>query len=189
MFQNDFQKWTSKFWVIRSNSAPLSSGSIAYLPEVKKELAATPAEGEEALHSKMSSVFVPNNLQTKLRYGKKKIELQKEETIQQKHLGHINNIRGTSKWESKTRNNKKEKKSGREENTALKTQQTSEEWQLTTVNYILAAIKMCLLPHAVTAEWLKRNISAGVHPSHCTSSQGWEAERKATQAATQFQSN
>lgn len=48
MFQNVFQKWTSKFWVIRSNSAPLSSGSMAYLPEVKKELAATPAEGAEA---------------------------------------------------------------------------------------------------------------------------------------------
>lgn len=61
MFQNVFQKWTSKFWVIRSNSAPLSSGSMAYLPEVKKELAATPAgvAGEGALHSKMSSVFAP----------------------------------------------------------------------------------------------------------------------------------
>lgn len=46
-FQNVFQKWTSRFWVMRSNSAPLNSGSMAYFPEVKKELAATPAEGEE----------------------------------------------------------------------------------------------------------------------------------------------
>lgn len=44
MFQNVFQKWTSRFWVMRSNSVPLSSGSMAYFPEVKKELAATPAE-------------------------------------------------------------------------------------------------------------------------------------------------
>lgn len=44
MFQNVFQKWTSRFWVIRSNSIPLNSGSMAYFPEVKKELAATPAE-------------------------------------------------------------------------------------------------------------------------------------------------
>lgn len=28
--------------MIRSNSAPLNSGSMAYFPEVKKELAATP---------------------------------------------------------------------------------------------------------------------------------------------------
>uniref|UniRef100_A0A8C9V913 Uncharacterized protein n=1 Tax=Scleropages formosus TaxID=113540 RepID=A0A8C9V913_SCLFO len=42
MFQNDFQKCTSRFCVMRSNSDPLSSGSIAYFPEVKKELAATP---------------------------------------------------------------------------------------------------------------------------------------------------
>lgn len=46
MFQNVFQKWTSRFWVRRSNSVPLNSGSMAYFPEVKKELAATPAEGE-----------------------------------------------------------------------------------------------------------------------------------------------
>lgn len=45
MFQKVFQKWTSKFWVMRSNSAPLNSGSMAYFPEVKKELAATPGEG------------------------------------------------------------------------------------------------------------------------------------------------
>lgn len=44
MFQNAFQKWTSRFWVRRSNSVPLNSGSMAYFPEVKKELAATPAE-------------------------------------------------------------------------------------------------------------------------------------------------
>uniref|UniRef100_A0A3Q3EG78 Uncharacterized protein n=1 Tax=Labrus bergylta TaxID=56723 RepID=A0A3Q3EG78_9LABR len=42
MFQKLFQKWTSRFWVMRSNSAPLSSGSMAYFPELKKELAATP---------------------------------------------------------------------------------------------------------------------------------------------------
>lgn len=44
MFQNVFQKWTSRFWVRRSNSVPRNSGSMAYFPEVKKELAATPAE-------------------------------------------------------------------------------------------------------------------------------------------------
>lgn len=44
MFQNVFQKWTSRFWVRRSNSVPLSSGSMAYFPEVNKELAATPEE-------------------------------------------------------------------------------------------------------------------------------------------------
>lgn len=32
---------------MRSNSVPLSSGSMAYFPEVKKELAATPAENRE----------------------------------------------------------------------------------------------------------------------------------------------
>uniref|UniRef100_A0A667ZT52 Uncharacterized protein n=1 Tax=Myripristis murdjan TaxID=586833 RepID=A0A667ZT52_9TELE len=37
IFQKVFQKWTSRFWVMRSNSAPLSSGSMAYLPEVKKD--------------------------------------------------------------------------------------------------------------------------------------------------------
>uniref|UniRef100_A0A673CNS4 Uncharacterized protein n=1 Tax=Sphaeramia orbicularis TaxID=375764 RepID=A0A673CNS4_9TELE len=45
MFQKAFQKWTSRFWVMRSNSAPLNSGSMAYFPEVKKELAATPMQG------------------------------------------------------------------------------------------------------------------------------------------------
>lgn len=45
MFQKLFQKWTSRFWVMRSNSAPLNSGSMAYFPEVKKELAATPGRG------------------------------------------------------------------------------------------------------------------------------------------------
>lgn len=74
MFQNVFQKWTSKFWVIRSNSAPLSSGSMAYLPEVKKELAATPAEGEEALHRKNKSlVFAQNIHRQNEDKGKKKI--------------------------------------------------------------------------------------------------------------------
>uniref|UniRef100_A0A3B3QBE3 Uncharacterized protein n=1 Tax=Paramormyrops kingsleyae TaxID=1676925 RepID=A0A3B3QBE3_9TELE len=47
MFQKDFQKCTSRFCVIRSNSAPRSSGSMAYFPEVKKELAATPAQNQE----------------------------------------------------------------------------------------------------------------------------------------------
>lgn len=74
MFQNVFQKWTSKFWVIRSNSAPLSSGSMAYLPEVKKELAATPAEGEEALHRKNKSLVFAQNIHRKNEdKGEKKI--------------------------------------------------------------------------------------------------------------------
>uniref|UniRef100_A0A3Q4HS83 Uncharacterized protein n=1 Tax=Neolamprologus brichardi TaxID=32507 RepID=A0A3Q4HS83_NEOBR len=47
MFQNVFQKWTSRFWVMRSNSVPLNSGSMAYFPEVKKELAATPEKSRE----------------------------------------------------------------------------------------------------------------------------------------------
>uniref|UniRef100_A0A3Q1GFY3 Uncharacterized protein n=1 Tax=Acanthochromis polyacanthus TaxID=80966 RepID=A0A3Q1GFY3_9TELE len=41
-FQKVFQKWTSKFWVMRSYSAPLNSGSMAYFPELNRELAATP---------------------------------------------------------------------------------------------------------------------------------------------------
>lgn len=32
---------------MRSNAAPLNSGSMAYFPEVKKELAATPGERGE----------------------------------------------------------------------------------------------------------------------------------------------
>lgn len=71
MFQNVFQKWTSKFWVIRSNSAPLSSGSMAYLPEVKNELAATPAMGEEALHSKMNPVLLQIIFTYKIKIGAK----------------------------------------------------------------------------------------------------------------------
>lgn len=47
MFQKVFQKWTSRFWVMRSNSAPLNSGSMAYFPELKKELAATPGKGRK----------------------------------------------------------------------------------------------------------------------------------------------
>lgn len=47
MFQKDFQKWTSRFCVIRSYSEPRNSGSMAYFPEVKKELAATPARERE----------------------------------------------------------------------------------------------------------------------------------------------
>lgn len=38
---------------MRSNSAPLSSGSMAYFPEVKKELAATPVEGRKG-HTSLS---------------------------------------------------------------------------------------------------------------------------------------
>lgn len=52
--------------MIRSNSAPLSSGSMAYLPEVKNELAATPATVEEALKQKNESRVAANNFsQTK----------------------------------------------------------------------------------------------------------------------------
>uniref|UniRef100_A0A665WFI1 Uncharacterized protein n=1 Tax=Echeneis naucrates TaxID=173247 RepID=A0A665WFI1_ECHNA len=42
------------FWVMRSNSAPLNSGSIAYFPDVKKELAATPEEGRKDDKMKMA---------------------------------------------------------------------------------------------------------------------------------------
>lgn len=42
MFQNVFQKCISRFWVMRSNSAPLSSGSTTYFPEVMTESAALP---------------------------------------------------------------------------------------------------------------------------------------------------
>ena len=47
MFQKDFQKFTSRFWVMRSYSEPRSSGSMAYFPEVKNELAATPERERE----------------------------------------------------------------------------------------------------------------------------------------------
>lgn len=42
MFQKFFQKCISRFWVMRSNSAPLSSGSTTYFPEVMTESAALP---------------------------------------------------------------------------------------------------------------------------------------------------
>lgn len=42
MFQNVFQKCISRFWVMRSNSAPLSSGSTTYFPDVMTESAALP---------------------------------------------------------------------------------------------------------------------------------------------------
>lgn len=35
----------------RSNSVPLNSGSMAYFPEVKKELAATPAEKKNVTYA------------------------------------------------------------------------------------------------------------------------------------------
>uniref|UniRef100_A0A3Q2LQF2 Uncharacterized protein n=1 Tax=Equus caballus TaxID=9796 RepID=A0A3Q2LQF2_HORSE len=47
IFQKAFQKCTSRFCVIRSNSAPRSSGSMAKRPLVKRELAVTPGGGEE----------------------------------------------------------------------------------------------------------------------------------------------
>lgn len=42
IFQKAFQKCTSRFCMIRSNSAPRSSGSMANRPLVKRELAVTP---------------------------------------------------------------------------------------------------------------------------------------------------
>lgn len=50
MFQKAFQKCTSRFCMIRSNSAPRSSGSMAKRPLVKRELAVTPGgrEGRQA---------------------------------------------------------------------------------------------------------------------------------------------
>ena len=41
-FQKDFQNCMSRFWVMRSNSAPRSSGSMTYLPDVSRERAALP---------------------------------------------------------------------------------------------------------------------------------------------------
>uniref|UniRef100_A0A3P8VSE3 Uncharacterized protein n=1 Tax=Cynoglossus semilaevis TaxID=244447 RepID=A0A3P8VSE3_CYNSE len=41
-FQKDFQNCKSRFWVIRSNSIPLNSGSMTYFPEVRRERAAVP---------------------------------------------------------------------------------------------------------------------------------------------------
>lgn len=46
IFQKAFQKCTSRFCMIRSNSAPRSSGSMAKRPLVKRELAVTPG-GQE----------------------------------------------------------------------------------------------------------------------------------------------
>lgn len=44
MFQKAFQKCTSRFCMMRSNSAPRNSGSMANRPPVKRELAATPGD-------------------------------------------------------------------------------------------------------------------------------------------------
>lgn len=41
-FQKDFQNCIFKFWVMRSNSAPRNSGSMTYLPDVRRESAAMP---------------------------------------------------------------------------------------------------------------------------------------------------
>ncbi|TNN38851.1 hypothetical protein EYF80_050993 [Liparis tanakae] len=44
-FQKDFQNCMSMFWVMRSNSAPRSSGSMTYFPDVRRERAARPGGG------------------------------------------------------------------------------------------------------------------------------------------------
>uniref|UniRef100_A0A3B3XZG1 Uncharacterized protein n=1 Tax=Poecilia mexicana TaxID=48701 RepID=A0A3B3XZG1_9TELE len=51
-FQKDFQKCKSRFWVMRSNSAPRSSGSMTYFPEVRRDRAAVPAERGKRITSK-----------------------------------------------------------------------------------------------------------------------------------------
>lgn len=51
-FQKVFQNCRSKFWVMRSNSAPRSSGSMTYFPDVRRESAAIPG-GREKLILKM----------------------------------------------------------------------------------------------------------------------------------------
>lgn len=43
-FQKDFQNCMSRFWVMRSNSAPRNSGSMTYFPDVRRERAAIPEE-------------------------------------------------------------------------------------------------------------------------------------------------
>lgn len=45
-FQKDFQNCMSRFWVMRSNSAPRSSGSITYFPDVRRDKAAVPKGGQ-----------------------------------------------------------------------------------------------------------------------------------------------
>lgn len=49
MFQKAFQKCTSRFCMMRSNSAPRNSGSMANRPPVKRELAVTPGEQGEGV--------------------------------------------------------------------------------------------------------------------------------------------
>uniref|UniRef100_A0A8P4FX85 Uncharacterized protein n=1 Tax=Dicentrarchus labrax TaxID=13489 RepID=A0A8P4FX85_DICLA len=44
-FQKDFQNCMSRFWVMRSNSAPRNSGSMTYFPDVRRERAAIPGRG------------------------------------------------------------------------------------------------------------------------------------------------
>lgn len=48
-FQKDFQNCMSRFWVMRSNSAPRNSGSRTYFPDVRRERAAIPGRGRMIL--------------------------------------------------------------------------------------------------------------------------------------------
>lgn len=50
-FQKDFQNCKSRFWVMRSNSAPRSSGSMTYFPDVRRERAAMPGRGWMVLNT------------------------------------------------------------------------------------------------------------------------------------------
>jgi len=48
-FQKDFQNCMSRFWVMRSNSAPRSSGSMTYFPDVRRDRAARPGGGGDGV--------------------------------------------------------------------------------------------------------------------------------------------
>lgn len=51
-FQKDFQNCMLRFWVMRSNSAPRSSGSMTYLPDVRRESAAMPGREQTSTGQK-----------------------------------------------------------------------------------------------------------------------------------------
>uniref|UniRef100_A0A3B4WV77 Uncharacterized protein n=1 Tax=Seriola lalandi dorsalis TaxID=1841481 RepID=A0A3B4WV77_SERLL len=54
-FQKDFQNCKSRFWVMRSNSAPRRSGSMTYFPDVRRERAAKPGGGGKLILKMITS--------------------------------------------------------------------------------------------------------------------------------------
>lgn len=61
-FQKDFQNCMSRFWVMRSNSAPRSSGSMTYFPDVRRERAAIPGGGWMVLNMSQKPTTGPSTI-------------------------------------------------------------------------------------------------------------------------------